>query len=190
MPGWCSWYCDLLFAVQSRVWTTVEGREFVFSISVQTCPGAHPLLWSVCARALSQGWGGCSMALITLPHLAPWWDVSRAVRRLCQSWHVVGWHLLLAVTVFLKKMRSWPDLSHWIWSWSLQWKQLLYWKKDYVCFIKHKLKWDRKKFTNYYLCCDICFMTSSLWYEIWLQSIPNVGFNHAPFCCCTLPVVM
>jgi len=47
-------------------------------------------------------------------------------------------------------------------------------KKNYVCFIKHKLNSDRKKFTNYYLCCDIYFMASSFWYEIWLQSIPNV----------------
>ena len=97
------------------------------------------------------------MALITLPLLAPSWGVSRAVplgALLCQSWHFVGWHVLLVVTVFLKN-----DIMAWS-----QWqnmklispmKTVTVLKKYYFCFIKCKLNWDRKKFTNYYLCCDI-----------------------------------
>jgi len=54
-----------------------------------------------------------------------------------------------------KKMKSWLGLSHTLWSWSLQWKQLLCWKK--IMFVLLKISWTEreKKFTNYYLCYDI-----------------------------------
>ena len=154
----------------------MEARDFVFSVTVQTCPGAHPPSSAVGARGkVAAAWHW--LLSPTLHHDEVWvelcpWVLSVPVVACCGVTGTVS-----SYSVFKKnEILTWSQ-SH-IMKLIYAMKTVTVLKKDYVCFIKHKLNWERKKFTDYYLCCDI--HTYIYIYMSW-QAVSGIKFDYKAY---------